>query len=110
MKLSDLRGSIRKATGNPKMIVDLGNGVPLTVTFQKTPLLEELGRVFNGERTAETGLSFDPETGMILVEGVIRTPNAETVAAMEAADQGDVERVDSIGDLFDDSDDEDDLL
>ena len=70
MNLMTLRGLIRKP-GNPTMTLDLGNGVPMTIAFQKTPLLEELGKAFNDERTAETGLSYDPETGVLSVDGVV---------------------------------------
>lgn len=66
----ELRGLIRKP-GNPTMVVDLGNGVPMTIAFQKTPLLEELGKAFNDERTAETGLSYDPETNLLTVDGFV---------------------------------------
>ena len=69
MKLNKLRGAIRKP-GNPSMIIDLGNGVPMTLAFQKTPLLEELGRVFGDDGSAETGLSYDPETNMLTLSGV----------------------------------------
>lgn len=70
MKLSDLRGLIRKP-GNPTMTLDLGNGVPMTIAFQKTPLLDELGKAFNDERTAETGLTYDPETNVLSVDGFV---------------------------------------
>lgn len=70
MKLGDLRGAIRKP-GNPTMVIDLGNGVPMTIAFQKTPLLEELGKAFNDERTAETGLHYDPETCTLSVDGFV---------------------------------------
>ena len=70
MKLMELRGLLRKP-GNPTMVVDLGNGVPMTIAFQKTPLLEALGTAFNDERTAETGLSYDPETNLLKVDGFV---------------------------------------
>ena len=70
MNLMTLRGLIRKP-GNPTMVVDLGNGVPMTIAFQKTPLLEELGKAFNYERTAETALSYDPVTCTLSVDGFV---------------------------------------
>lgn len=78
MKLMDLRAAIRKP-GNPTMVVDLGNGVPMTVAFQKTPLLEALGTAFNDERTAETGLSYDPETCALSVDGFVGEEKREFV-------------------------------
>ena len=85
MKLMELRAALRKP-GNPTMVVDLGNGVPMTIAFQKTPLLEELGKAFNDERTAETGLSYDPETNVLTVDGYVGAePNDTTLAALEEA-------------------------
>lgn len=76
MNLMTLRGLIRKP-GNPTMVVDLGNGVPMTIAFQKTPLLEALGTAFNDERTAETGLSYDPETNLLTVDGFVGQENED---------------------------------
>ncbi|MBI1620060.1 hypothetical protein [Aquamicrobium zhengzhouense] len=89
MNLMTLRGLLRKP-GNPTMVVDLGNGVPMTIAFQKTPLLEELGKAFNDERTAETGLSYDPETNLLTVDGFVGIsektgePNDDFDAAQDA--------------------------
>ena len=80
MKLMELRGLLRKP-GNPTMVVDLGNGVPMTIAFQKTPLLEALGTAFNDERTAETGLSYDPETCVLSVDGVVGQKSDNEIAA-----------------------------
>lgn len=80
MKLSELRALIRKTSGNPTASVNLGNGVPMTITMQKTPLLAALGEAFDDQRTAETGLSFDPDTGTLSacdVVGSAATPDGD---------------------------------
>ena len=110
MKLSEVRALIRKTQGNPSCTIDLGNGVPMTVTLQKTPLLEALGKAFNDERTAETGLTLDAETNTLMADGVVgETPNAETAAAIEDSRDGNVERAADLDDVFGD-DEDDDLL
>ena len=115
MKLGDLRGAIRKP-GNPTMVVDLGNGVPMTIPFQKTPLLEELGKAFNGERTAETGLSYDPVTCTLSVDGFV---DAEPIAAVKTTSIRDLDDEDELDDVVNgedtmnealDPDEDDDLL
>lgn len=79
MKLSDLRAALRNTTGNPSAIVDLGNGVPLTVTLQKTALLAELGAAFDNARTAETGLTLTD--GNVLVSATQASAPAPVAAA-----------------------------
>lgn len=64
MKLGELRGAIRKTKGSPFTIVTIG-GEAITLVLQKTPLLEELDRVFPGGKAAETGLMFDAATGKL---------------------------------------------
>ncbi|EGL63602.1 hypothetical protein AGRO_3671 [Agrobacterium sp. ATCC 31749] len=64
MKLGELRGAIRKTKGSPFTIVTIG-GEAVTLVLQKTPLLEELDRVFPGGKAAETGLTFDAATGKL---------------------------------------------
>ncbi|MGV1943534.1 hypothetical protein ACQZ5D_23905 [Agrobacterium sp. 22-211-1] len=64
MKLGELRGAIRKTKGSPFTIVTIG-GEAITLVLQKTPLLEELDRVFPGGKAAETGLIFDAATGKL---------------------------------------------
>lgn len=64
MKLGELRGVIRKTKGSPFTIVTIG-GEAVTLVLQKTPLLEELDRVFPGGKAAETGLTFDAATGKL---------------------------------------------
>lgn len=64
MKLGELRGAIRKTKGSPFTIVTIG-GEAITLVLQKTPLLEELDRVFPGGKAAETGLTFDAATGKL---------------------------------------------
>lgn len=76
MKLRDLRGAIRKP-GNPSIVVELTPGRPMTLMLQKTPLLAELGRVY--EDGAETGLTYDPETG------VLGYPGSDALAVSDAA-------------------------
>ena len=85
MNLMTLRGLLRKP-GNPTMVFDLGNGVPMTIAFQKTPLLEELGKAFNDERTAETGLSYDPETNLLTVDGFVGAEPSGGTADLQMAD------------------------
>lgn len=65
MKLSDLRGAIRKTKGNPSVVVEFAPGLRMTLMLQKTPLLEDLGRQFGEDRTAETGLTFDESLNII---------------------------------------------
>lgn len=64
MKLGELRGAIRKTKGNPFITMSI-DGKPLSLYLQKTPLLEELDRVFPGGKAVETGLEFDPETAYL---------------------------------------------
>lgn len=63
MKLAKLRGAIRSSKGNPSVTVELTPGDPITLMLQKTPLLAELGRVYAD--ADDTGLEFDPETGVL---------------------------------------------
>lgn len=63
MKLRDLRGAIRNTKGNPSIIIELTPGHSMTLPLQKTPLLAELGRAY--EDGADTGLTFDPESGVL---------------------------------------------
>lgn len=62
MKLRDLRGAIRKP-GNPSVVVELTPGRTMTLLLQKTPLLAELGRVYDEKE--ETGLHYDVETSLL---------------------------------------------
>ena len=62
MKLRDLRGAIRKP-GNPSVVVELTPGRSMTLLLQKTPLLAELGRVYDEKE--ETGLHYDAETSLL---------------------------------------------
>lgn len=64
MKLGELRGAIRKTKGSPFTIATIG-GEAITLVLQKTPILEELDRVFPGGKAAETGLTFDAATGKL---------------------------------------------
>lgn len=64
MKLSELRGAIRKMKGNPSIIVELTPGKPMTLVLQKTPTLETLGSVYASE-SGDIGLTLDEATGII---------------------------------------------
>ncbi|RWP29883.1 hypothetical protein [Mesorhizobium sp.] len=67
MKLGELRGAIRKTKGNPFVNVFPfpGTDKGFRLFLQKTPLLEELERVYPGGKAVETGLEFNVETGML---------------------------------------------
>lgn len=104
MKLADLRGAMRKTKGNPSIVVELVPGRPMTLVMQKTVLLEELGRIFDGSRAAETGLMFDEDTGILSVEGA--AAQGAITPIVDAAAQSDVES----GGLDLDLDYDDDLL
>lgn len=62
MKLRDLRGAIRKP-GNPSIALELTPGRSMTLLLQKTPLLAELGRVYDEKE--ETGLYYDADTNLL---------------------------------------------
>lgn len=62
MKLRDLRGAIRKP-GNPSIALELTPGRTMTLLLQKTPLLAELGRVYDEKE--ETGLHYDVATSLL---------------------------------------------
>jgi len=69
MKISNLNGSIRKCEGGVKVKITAPNGQPVTVTVQKSSLIDGLRDVFGSERHTETGfkiedgvLMLDPET------------------------------------------------
>ena len=61
MKLSKLRGAIRERKGDVRVPVLLptakGCVSPVSVVVQKGSLLKELGALFDGVSTAETGLT-----------------------------------------------------
>jgi len=65
MKLGELRALIRKTKGNVYIWQWPFPGTDLAFRFavQKTPLLEELERVYPGGKATETGLSFNVDTG-----------------------------------------------
>lgn len=71
MKLGELRGLIRKTKGNPYVNVFPFPGTDKGFRFhlQKTPLLEELDRVYPGGKSVETGLEFNVDTGCLKSEG-----------------------------------------
>lgn len=67
MKLGELRGAIRKTKGNPYVNLFPFPGIDkgFRLFLQKTPLLEELERVYPGGKGVETGLEFVEETGLL---------------------------------------------
>lgn len=67
MKLGELKGAIRKAKGNPSMtLLSPPNATRnMNLVVQKTALLEELTNIYPNERSFETGMEFDSETGVI---------------------------------------------
>lgn len=67
MKLGELRGAIRKTKGNPyvNLFPFPGTDKGFRLYLQKTPLLEELERVYPGGKGVETGLEFVEETGLL---------------------------------------------
>lgn len=87
MKLGELRGAIRKTKGSPFTIVTIG-GEAVTLVLQKTPLLEELDRVFPGGKATETGLTFDAADGKL--EG-FDTAGAATVTEVVVDDDIDLD-------------------
>lgn len=83
MKLTELRTAIRGYKGNPSVVVHLG-GTAMTVVLQKTVFLEELARVYNNDRGAETNLVFHESNGFIEDE------SAEHFGAKVEADDEDM--------------------
>lgn len=80
MKLRELRGLIRKSKGNPKIIIEFVPGVPVELVPQKTALLAALGVAYDDEATAETGLSYDEDTGILSVlDSTPRAPRSEPI-------------------------------
>lgn len=65
MKLQQLRAELRKSKGSPHIVIDFGNGDMMQLVLQKTHLIEELGRSFDNDRTAETGIEFNADTGLL---------------------------------------------
>lgn len=67
MKLGELRGLIRKTSGNPiiTLVAPPGAIDSWKLAVQKTPLLEELNRIYPGGKGVETDLEFNPETGVL---------------------------------------------
>lgn len=88
MKLRDLRGAIRKP-GNPSIIIELAPGRPMTLPLQKTPLLEELGRAYGNDSTAETGITYDLDTGILSGSATLTLPLSGNPRADYAAHEMD---------------------
>lgn len=65
MRLGELRGAIRKTKGNPIVRVPLADGRVMTLSLQKTPLLEELERLFPGGKGTETPFEFHEASGVL---------------------------------------------
>ena len=69
MKLGELRGAIRKSKGNPFVRVTLAPGIPeISLVLQKNPLYESLDMAFPDGKGQETGLTFNPENGLLSAE------------------------------------------
>lgn len=71
MKLGELRGAIRNARGvNPFIRVALATDIPpINFVLQKGALYEALDTAFPDGKGQETGLTFDPDNGLLSVEG-----------------------------------------
>lgn len=92
MKLGELRGLIRKTKGNPWFDCYPFPGTENGIRFylQKTPLLEELDRVYPGGKTAETHLDFDVDTGQlkpadsdVVLRGVVKSAAEDDVLDLD---------------------------
>ena len=71
MKLGELRGAIRKSKGNPFVRTTLVPGGPeLSLVLQKNPLYESLEMAFPEGKGQETGLTFNPDNGLLSAEAV----------------------------------------
>jgi len=84
MELGKLRAAIRSTKGNPKIVVPFG-GKTMTFALQKTPLLAELEAQFPGGKAAETGLSFDADTGELFPEHGDLFPKAPVAPSANSA-------------------------
>ncbi|KDR87711.1 hypothetical protein L905_19130 [Agrobacterium sp. TS43] len=108
MKLGELRGAIRKTKGSPFTIGTIG-GEAITLVLQKTPLLEELDRVFPGGKAAETGLTFDAATGKLDGFDTAALASATAVVIDDEIDLDDIQ-VDELRVVTSTIDPDDDLL
>ena len=111
MKLGELRGAIRKSKGNPFVRVTLAPGIPeLSLVLQKNPLYEALDMAFPDGKGQETGLTFNPENGLLSAEGGLQTYPGTVSLGQEGA----LELLQSDDEpelvLFGDSDDSDILI
>lgn len=88
MKLSALRSAIRSQKGNPTMEVPF-NGKTITLTLQKTALLESLGEAFANHpdgRAASTGIDFTDG----VISGLI-TPSGDYDAPHDSSPNDDLD-------------------
>ena len=74
MKLSELRSAIRSSSGNPLVTIGLGD-ISITVPVQKTAFDKALAAAFDGQRTAETGITFDEDTKLVHAVGCANSVN-----------------------------------
>jgi len=91
LKLGELRGLIRKTKGNPHINVYPFPGTDKGFTFylQKTPLLEELDRVYPGGKAVETDLEFNVDTGLLRCpsyDGQVGLSTEDKAAAFDVLD------------------------
>ena len=68
MKLSELRSAIRSNSGNPLVEIPLGD-ISVVVPVQKTAFDKALAAAFDGQRSAETGITFDASTNQVRAIG-----------------------------------------
>lgn len=100
MKLGELRGAIRKSKGNPFVRVTLAPGIPeLSLVLQKNPLYESLDMAFPDGKGQETGLTFNPENGLLSAEAGA-TPVAISHASYMPAASDDEPELDLLGDAL----------
>lgn len=104
MKLGLLRGAIRKSKGNPFVRVTLAPGIPeLSLVLQKNPLYESLDMAFPDGKGQETGLTFNPENGLLSAEAGYQTVREFHPDTVDRDDEPEL-------DLLGDSDDSDILI
>lgn len=101
MKLGELKGSIRKAKGNPSMtlLAPAGASRNMNLVVQKTVLLEELTAIFPNERSFETGMEFDADTGVISCPSVDLGGAFGSVTRVEDGENSYIEVKDSAGNV-----------
>jgi hypothetical protein len=82
MKLGELRGAIRTFKG-AVCIETVFGGKVITPTVQKTQFLNETLLAFGSNKGDETGLTFDPDSGLVRAEVA---HDEEPPASLDVAD------------------------